>query len=537
MASKLFQNRGERLLPSLVDDIALSDPGRILYSVPKTENITDGFHDINAKDFSKAVNRCSWYLERTLGKGKDFPTLTYLGPQDVVYAIIVVACIKTGYKALLSSARNPLPTHLSMLEKTDCNTLLLHQGFAPPIISHILDSRPTMRVVDIQPMEHWLTDGPDEPYPYLKTFENAKFDPFVVLHTSGSTGIAKPIVQTHATVAALDAFTQLPMLGLEDTYPAMCAGSRVYLAFPLFHCSGISMLLPASIYAGFTVVLGLFPPSADVVDAVHLHGNVQHSCLPPTVLVDLVKDPAKLQSLAGLKQITFGGGPLPQAVGDIISSKTRLLNCLGSTECGVLPVQLCDSEDWTYMRVSPLFGHEYRPVFDGFYEQVVVRNPQYQQYQGIFGTFPGLNEWPMKDLYTKHPSKDGVWLYKGRTDDIVILSTGDKISPVEMESVIEEEAAVSAAVVTGFGRFKCALLLEAVQPPANELEKNRLLNKIWSTIEKANQRAPSSAQISRHMVAFTSREKPMLRAGKGTVQRKLTVDLYSKELDMLYKTD
>jgi acyl-coenzyme A synthetase/AMP-(fatty) acid ligase len=248
----------------------------------------------------------------------------------------------------------------------------------------------------------------------------------------------------------------------------------------------------------------------------------------------MVKDPAMVENLRKLRQVTFGGGPLPQAVGDVISSKTKLLNCLGTTECGVLPVQLCDPEDWAYMRVSPVFGHEYRHAFDGFYEQVIVRNPKYQRYQGIFGTFPSLNEWPMKDLYTKHPTKDNVWLYQGRTDDILILSTGDKLSPVDMESIIEANAAIGAALVTGFGRFKCALLVEAVNPPSKEEEKERLLDTIWPSVKEANKKAPSSAQIHREMIILTSKDKPMLRAGKGTVQRKMTVTSYAKELDALY---
>lgn len=202
----------------------------------------------------------------------------------------------------------------------------------------------------------------------------------------------------------------------------------MYLAFPLFHCAGVSMILPGCIYGGFTVVMGPFPPSADVANAVHVYGNVQQSCLAPMTLVDLVKSPEYLENLGRLEQVTFGGGPLPQAVGNLIESKTRLLNCLGTTECGVLPVQLCDPEDWAYMSVSTMLGHEYRHVSEDLYEQVIVRRPELEQYQGIFATFPKLTEWPMKNLYSKHPAKENVWLYRGRADDIIVFSTGEKIT-------------------------------------------------------------------------------------------------------------
>lgn len=45
-----------------------------------------------------------------------------------------------------------------------------------------------MRVLQI-PGNEELLDGPLFPdYPFEKTFEEARTDPFVVLHTSGSTG-------------------------------------------------------------------------------------------------------------------------------------------------------------------------------------------------------------------------------------------------------------------------------------------------------------------------------------------------------------
>ena len=107
MASILPENAGRRLLPTLVEEIAQSDPNRVLYSVAKARDPADGFRDITAKEFSRAVDRCSWYIEHNLGKPlKNFPTLAYMGPQDVVYAILVLASVKTGYKVLLTSLRN-----------------------------------------------------------------------------------------------------------------------------------------------------------------------------------------------------------------------------------------------------------------------------------------------------------------------------------------------------------------------------------------------------------------------------------------------
>lgn len=93
-------NFGQRLLPCTIDEIARENPSRVLYSVAKTKNIADGFQDIDARSFALAVDRCAWYLEGTLGRGEDFPTLLYMGPQDVVYAILV--CISVNSTLWLS---------------------------------------------------------------------------------------------------------------------------------------------------------------------------------------------------------------------------------------------------------------------------------------------------------------------------------------------------------------------------------------------------------------------------------------------------
>ncbi|KAJ8126523.1 hypothetical protein O1611_g7114 [Lasiodiplodia mahajangana] len=533
----MLSGSGPRLLlPSLVDYIARSDPSRILYSFAKTKDPADGFEDVSAAVFARAVDRCSWFIHETLGPGKDFPTLVYLGPQDLNYAILVLASIKTGYKLLLVSPRNTVEAHVFLLEKTECNTFLTPPNFPLPVVKQVLTARP-MRHVEVAEFRSWLAEHDAEwnPYPYTKTFAEAKGEPFVVLHTSGSTGLPKPIIQTHATIQALHTFAH--PIYQEATFPALARGKRLYVTFPLFHCAGINIILPASLYASFTVVMASFPPSADVVNKVHVHGNVQHTSLVPTTLEELVKDPEYLENLSRLDHMTFGGGPVTKSVGDLAITKTKLLNCLGSTECGALPCQLPeDPKDWPYTYLHPDVGHEYRHVSEDLYEQVMVRNDNRIHYQGIFGTFPDLTEWPMKDIYEKHPdpAKKHYWLYRGRADDIIVFSTGEKINPNEMEEIINANHAVRAALVAGQGRFQSSLLIEAVDPPANSEDEQRLLEAIWPSVETANKECPSHGRIHSNMIIFTSAAKPMLRAAKGTVQRRMTLNLYEAELNALY---
>ena len=60
----------------------------------------------------------------------------------------------------------------------------------------------------------------------------------------------------------------------------------------------------------------------------------------------------------------------------------------------------------------------------------------------------------MKDLYRPHPTKPDLWSYVGRTDDMVVLSNGEKIAPHEAESMVASDPDVRAVLMIGDGRFQ-----------------------------------------------------------------------------------
>ena len=65
------------------------------------------------------------------------------------------------------------------------------------------------------------------PYLYEKTFEEARQDPIMIVHTSGTTGMPKPIVLNHAIYATIDAqMTPSDLAGQENVYARMKACKR-----------------------------------------------------------------------------------------------------------------------------------------------------------------------------------------------------------------------------------------------------------------------------------------------------------------------
>ena len=141
-------------------------------------------------------------------------------------------------------------------------------------------------------------------------------------------------------------------------------------------------------------------------------------------------------------------GPVSPVSADIVNESIRLVNLTGTTEgliCGNLVV---DREDELYFYFHPYAGFDFREIDEpGVYEHWVVRTEQWELFQGIFNTFPDNDEVNLKDLYTKHPTKPDLWLYKCRNDDVLALSDGTKYSPLEVETTIMGHPAVKGCVV------------------------------------------------------------------------------------------
>ena len=91
------------------------------------------------------------------------------------------------------------------------------------------------------------------------------------------------------------------------------------------------------------------------------------------------------------------------------------------------------------------------------------------------------------------------------------------------------------ALLTGTGQTTAAWLIEVRDPPTNADEKTQLLDDLWPVIQQGSQLAPAQARVLKDAIVFTTKEKPMLRAGKGSVERKPTFQAYAAELGAVYR--
>ena len=183
---------GRRLLTHLVDERAAEFPPRVFASLPKSSDPKDGFEDVNYRQLRDMVDRAAWFLDEQLGQAQDFETFAWIGPAtDFRYLILAFAAMKSKRKAFFPSPRNSLDAHLSLFQECDCKTLLVTRDMPLPVIQKILEHRP-IKVIEVPALAQWLEDANGgaqiTPYKYSIPFDEARLDPCIVLHTSGSTG-------------------------------------------------------------------------------------------------------------------------------------------------------------------------------------------------------------------------------------------------------------------------------------------------------------------------------------------------------------
>ncbi|KAK1998808.1 male sterility protein [Colletotrichum falcatum] len=531
--------RGQRTLPAMIDQRAVSEPDRTCFSTPYTSDPRDGWRAVTNKGLANAINYLARVLLETCGAPAPgtFPTIAYIGPND----IMIVAAIKAGYKSLFVSPRNPLEAQLNLFKMSDCRLVARpasHRSIVASWVQHW-----AMEQLEIEPLDDILSKPQVPDVPFAKSAAEAEWDPIVVLHTSGSTGLPKPIVLKHGSVALSDRLHSLP--GWNGTLPVaqvmQAIAAKHFSPLPMFHAGGVFGFIGTIAISGNEVVY----PSPDrhltadlAVESIQATGATSAS-LPPSVLEEMSRRPEHVAVLKRLSFVSFGGGPLNKAAGDILYRHgVQLFNAIGATE--TLPLCLYQQKNmelWQYFIFNEeVSGLEFRKstADDNVYEMVVTRKSRHFPVQGVFYTFPDREEYGTNDLYQPHPTLPHHWKFHGRADNIINLSNGEKLNPVTMEDVICGNPEVKAAIIVGTQRFQPALIVEPVVHPKTEGEVDDLIERIMPHVAKANAVAATHARIVRHLVTVSKPDKPFLMADKGTLKRSATIRLYADEIEELY---
>ncbi|KAK4240084.1 hypothetical protein C8A03DRAFT_42370 [Achaetomium macrosporum] len=446
-----------------------------------------GFRSITYAELANVVNGLAWWLIEQLGQpSQTGEVLAFMGPNDVRLTALILAAVKTGYAIFFTSPRNSTAAHQSLFERLQSADELLNKNYPH--------------------------------YDYDKPFEEARWDPVFIIHTSGSTGIPKPLIWTQESIirqlnvsalAAPEGVSSLHKLNL---------GKRVLSTLPSFHGAGLGQ------YLFFAIAFGNALKQSPAGIAL----------LAPSIVAELAQNPGLLEYCAEhLELIIYIGGDLPQALGDRVAAKLGIPDQL-------LPAELSGSSDWHYVSFAPRAGIVFEEDADGLHELVVRRDEALAEMQLPF-SIRGLDqlekECRTRDLFEPHPTVADAWCWKARADDVIVFLNGEKTNPVSMEHYIVAHAReLSGALVLGAQRFQAALLIEpaGMDHPLSTAEQAALIDRIWPIVEEANSAAPAHARVEKSLVLVTTPDRPLIRTPKGTIQRAASIAQYSDDIDRLY---
>ncbi|EXJ71523.1 uncharacterized protein A1O5_05331 [Cladophialophora psammophila CBS 110553] len=489
---------GRRLFPVAIDEIAENDPARTWASIPLSSTLSHGYRDISFRAFANAINRAACFIKTTFGPAAHFPTLAYVGKSDMRYHILSMAAAKTGYQILFSSHINSLAAHLNLLQLCDCHLFLSAEGVD---VSDILAAR-SMNHAVCPELDELLDPTPAERYPMAKTFDQAAQDTFLILHSSGTTGLPKPIRITHAQMAANDQITQLPEEcqcggpGFRRINPLNATAGRLIVPFAPFHVISAIILMCFTVFGKTTYVFGPSDRSmnaTDLLDAI-LYGKGDCIFCAPAVLEKYASSDQDLARLSSLSSITYGGG--------------KAVHFKSTT------------------------------VFRG---SIRFKDPTAASRQTVFQTFPHLNEYATGDLFAPHPSRPCTWKFAGRVDDLILFGHGIKFHPAGIEGKIQHgHDRVQDVLLWGDGHQQAIALIELTEEGLRDMERGgadaaRLRSEIELLIDQVNVEAPVIAKLTKTHVVFAAREKPLPRTSKGSLRRREAARVYQAEIDEVYR--
>ncbi|KAI8941639.1 hypothetical protein NX059_002852 [Plenodomus lindquistii] len=492
-----------------------------LIGYPK-EDVAD-FEEHSARALDRYADAAAELLQRKGLKSVDSnldqaPVVGILAQSGLHVIMTTLGLSRLGYAVLLLSPRLASPAISRLLDLSNCSSILTTSGFHP-VLSEVQKERPVDVIDLLVHSDYCNLDAPKFVRKYDPVKERRKHS--IIIHSSGSTGLPKPIFLTHLScIAAFQANLDRRALITSPFFHSHCfyeTFRSIYSGKPIYYCNYALPLTKRSVMA----MLERSKP-----DLFH--------CVP-YVLKLLAESDDGIAALAKVDFVIFAGSACPDDLGDKLVRQGVNLNAnYGATETSRLMTSARPAGDlaWNYLRILPqvqqyVLMDEIAPKI---YECVALDG---LRSKSTINSDNPPRSFRTRDLFTPHPTRPGLWKYVSRLDDRFTLVNGEKVLPVPIEGRIRQESTVKEAIVFGDGKTVPGVLI-IKDDRAAHIPDNQFLEEIWPAVEDANSRAESFSQIPKELVVILPAGTVYPATDKGTFIRGLSYTQFKSEIETAY---
>lgn len=405
------------------------------------------------KELNLRIGRLAAWLG-AIGFQKGDRVATWLGKGEVA-CLMPLAAVRAH---LVHVPVNPLlkaPQVQHIMDDSGANLLITNAARADTLPSgarfSIIDEKQVLAVLDD------MSAMVAEPLPSATDPETLA----AILYTSGSTGRPKGVMLTHANL----------VLGAESvaTYLGLRADDVTLAVLPLSFDYGQNQLLSTWRAGGCVVPLD-YLTARDVIKACSRHAITTLAAVPP-LWVQLVEQSWPDDAVAHMRRLTNSGGALTpslvKSLRGIFGASTDIYAMYGLTEAfrsTFLDPALIDSNPTSMGKAIPFaeimvvapdgsaaapgqpgeLVHAGPLVAQGYWKDT-ARTAERFKPAPSFSAYGGMAVWSGD---TVRCDVDGLLYFVGR-DDAMIKTSGNRVSPTEIEEAAVESGLVAEACALG----------------------------------------------------------------------------------------
>ena len=228
--------------------------------------------------------------------------MALLGLSTLDYTVTMLALSRMGYGLLILSPRLSIEAYISLLEKAECRMIVFARTFST-VVEKIWRLR---HVESHETISRPFYDLEHEPLGLEDNYDSLSYSTIAyILHSSGSTGIPKPIFQTHQSCLATFSHGNR---------------SRGVSALPLYHTFGHASFYRTLFHRGTIYMYNAnLPFTSDNLSSVLEYVQPEAMFGVPYLLKLLAESQRGIAALRDLKVVASSGSAIPDEIGNLLA--------------------------------------------------------------------------------------------------------------------------------------------------------------------------------------------------------------------------